>query len=477
MPRKPNLLFIFSDQQRYDSLPSYGADWVKAPNLERLASESFVFENAYVSQPVCTPSRSTIMTGLNPHANGCTVNNIPLQPDALTIAEMVDDEYVCGNYGRWHLGDDVAPQHGFEEWMIHEDSWRPFCTRPEYLDLHSNFHRHLEELGYEPDNEIVGGPVFSHEFHSKLPAEHQVSTYLADAAIRFIESRQTPFMLYVSFHDPHEPYTGPFDDMYDPQSFPVGPAFRKRGDAEPLVVRMKADRDMRREIDGFDVSNEEGWRAIRARYYGKVSFMDRAVGRILSALDRSGMADETIVVFTSEHGDMLGDHFLHAKRFLYEPSARVPLLMRVPWLGRKRRDVGGNHSHVDLVPTLLDLLGQPVPEHLQGRSRVPVLKGEATVEDNYVVVEHHGVGDIDLGSPDINLMNAVPWRSIVSADRWKLNLTAGDQCGLYDLEADPGELVNLYGRREHRDRVRLMAARLSEWQCETGDATPLPDMG
>ena len=489
MADKPNLLFIFSDQQRYDSLGCYGAGWVRAPNLDRLAAEGFVFENAYVSQPVCTPARSTIMTGLYPHASGQTLNRVPLHPDILTIAQMVDGDYVCGNFGKWGLGDDTVPQDGFHEWVN--------ISRQHYLGVESDYHQYLTGVGYEPDLEVAGGRIFSPDFHARLPAEHSISTFLADSAVRFLRSNRAPFLLYVALKDPHSPYTGPLDGLYDPEDIPVGPAFLREPKDAPRVVRLRAERNMRKTVDGHDLSTEAGWLGVRSGYFGNVTFLDSAVGRMLDALQEVGRADDTIVVFTSDHGDMLGDHRLIAKRSMYEPSARVPLIVRVPWLRREGGRIPGNISHIDLVPTLLDLMGQPMPEQLQGRSRAAVLRGEETLDGSDVFVEHNGapvevnwrpydspvrdggvLGDEPTaeGDDEISLMNELPWRTVVTADRWKLNLCAGDRSQLFDLNTDPHELNNLFDHPEHRDRIRIMAAKIRRWQQDTGDRAPLPDV-
>ena len=176
---------------------------------------------------------------------------------------------------------------------------------------------------------------------------------------------------------------------------------------------------------------------LRAQYFANVTLVDRNVGRILDALESAGYADNTIVVMSSEHGEMGGDHGMLEKRSLYEEASRVPLLMNVPWLNSGQTRIGGSVSQIDLVPTLLDLLDQPVPDHLQGASRAPVLKGEASLDDNDVFLQWNGMGDRNLGSPLINRMVSLPWRSVITADRWKLNLCAGDQCELYDLNNDP----------------------------------------
>tara|TARA_B100001167_G_C16480774_1_gene172119 strand:- start:51 stop:491 length:441 start_codon:yes stop_codon:yes gene_type:complete len=136
--------------------------------------------------------------------------------------------------------------------------------------------------------------------------------------------------------------------------------------------------------------------------------------------------------------------------------------------------VEGNFGQIDLVPTLLDLLDQEIPNHLQGTSKAPLIKGEDTLDDNDVFMEHNGIGDRNLGTPVINLLNNMQWRSVVTADRWKLNLCATDQCELFDLNNDPFEEVNLFNKDDQKDRIRQMAAKIRMWQHFTDDNAPLP---
>ena len=491
MPDRPNLVFIFSDQQRYDTMRCYGNDWIQTPSLNALASKSLVFQNAYVTQPVCTPARASIMTGLYPHAAGPVVNKLPLPPDVRTIAEMVSEDYLCAYFGKWHLGDDVMPQHGFKEWVSVEDERRSTYTRKEYRRQFSDYYYHLVNSGFKPKTE-----VFDANRRSELPKEFQMASFLGDRAERFIqESKDRPFVLYVSTFEPHSPNNGPFNDLYDPGELPVGPAFLRKPGGGPLLNRTKADYFLRPMLEGKsqipdtymstyaavynDVSTEEGWRVLRARYFANVTLVDRMVGKITAALDRAGVADKTVVVFTSEHGDMMGDHGMLEKRSFYEESSRVPLLMRIPWISTEQRDIGGSVGHIDLVPTLLDLLGEPIPDHLQGESRLPVLRGAETLDGNDVFIEWNGVspqiGDRNFGHPTINRLNILPWRSVVS-DRWKLNLCAGDQCELFDLNTDPYELSNLFNDSAQKDRIRDLAARIRLWQYETSDDAPLPSV-
>ena len=173
---------------------------------------------------------------------------------------------------------------------------------------------------------------------------------------------------------------------------------------------------------------------------------------------------------------MAGDHGMLEKRTMYEEATRVPLFIHVPWLSEGTLRVNGSVGLVDLVPTLLDLVGNPVPPHIEGSSLLPVLQGNEALDDNDVFLQWNGYGDRNLGNPAINRMVSAPWRSVVTGDRWKLNLSHADQSELYDLNSDPHEMCNLFDDPTHRDRIREMAARIRIWMHELGDNTPLPSV-
>ena len=489
-PEHPNLVFILPDRQRQDTLACYGNDWIQTPHLNGLAEESFVFDHCYVTQAVCCPSRASIMSGLYPVDAGMPVNLRILPPSVQSIAEMVSDDYHTGYVGKWHLGDEILPQHGFAEWIGSNDNWWRQYTTEERKSEFSPYHHWLVEQGFEPDASHPGGKTFSARNRADLPAEYQMASYLGEQAAGFIErSAKRPFVLYVSSVEPHPPFTGPYNDLYDPATLPVDETFRVFPEGHSLFNRIRSEFWLKAvHADGFDLSTEMGCRRMLSNYYGCVSIVDNMVGRILAALDNAGLRDNTIVVFTSDHGEMVGTHGHVEMRSPYEESSRVPLLVRAPWLTENQRRVGGNFSQIDFVPTMLDLLGQAVPEHLAGESRADVLRGQAHLDDNDVVIQHNGVGDRDLTSAatshtmapervrQLNLLKTAPWRSVVTSDRWKLTLCAVDQGELFDLNADPCEITNLFDLPEHRDRVRWMAARLRLWQEEVGDTAPLPSV-
>ena len=505
MSKQPNVLFLFTDQQRADTMACYGNDDIQTPNLDALASRSFVFDNAYVSQPVCTPSRATILTGLYPHTSGCTVNNVPLPPATRTIAELVPDEYRTGYFGKWHLGDELRPQHGFNEWVSIEDLYRPYYSDTTDLGTFSDYHYYLISQGYEPD--VQGRetlikeygeedartrfpdeqPVFSRPYAAQMPERDTKASYLGRSVERFIrESEQDdrPFMLYVNFFEPHPPFIGPLDDLHPHDKLNTGPAFlRPPGENASALHRMMADSYRDATEEGVNLSTEDGWREIRARYFGLVTLVDRAVGGIMQALEESGQADDTIIAYTSEHGDMMGDHAILHKTMMYEEAMRVPFLMHVPWLSDEQRRVEGRIGLVDAVPTLLDLLGQEIPREIQGESRVPVLEGKCDLSENDVIVQWNGSDGrpntrFKTTIPDrvVYRASSMPRRAIITHEGIKLHLSPGDQCELYDLNNDPHELRNLYNDEAYRHIIRDLASRIRLWQEKYKDYTPvLPD--
>lgn len=474
MPEFPNLLFIFTDEQRADTMACYGNDTIRTPNLNKFAGESFVFEHPYCTQPVCTPSRASIMTGLYPHTHGCVRNNATLKKSIPTVSELIPGSYRKGYIGKWHLGDEVIRQRDFDEWISIEDNYRAYYSRPEYLERLSNYHHFLIQRGLEPQVEGIGQKVFGRFFAANLAEDLTKAAFVSEQAAKFIcKNDSRPFALYVNFLEPHMPFTGPFNNLYDPLTLPVGPHFcRKPSEEAAGRNRILSENYFRNGFEGVELSAEKGWRLIRSRYWGLATLVDRAVGRILAALEESSQANKTIVVFTSDHGDMMGDHGLLAKGVMYEGAVGVPLLMRVPWLTRRTRMVSGRVSQVDLVPTLLDLLNQPIPTSLQGRSLRSVLEGKGDLTGNPVVIEWNSSPD----EPDEYGIKASPWRTIISPQNLKLNLCVDDQCELYDLNTDPFELKNLFNAPRHQRAIRDLVSRLRAWQDRTDDPVPLSNL-
>ncbi|MEX0761421.1 MAG: sulfatase-like hydrolase/transferase [Dehalococcoidia bacterium] len=480
MPQRPNILFIFTDQQRVDTMACYGNTQIQVPKLNELASQSFVVDNAYVSTPICTPARSTIMTGTWPHTNGCTANNVPLDESVQTIADHLPDEYLSAYYGKWHLGNDVIKQHGFKRWMSYEDNYRQYYTKDEYLSVFSPYKQYLIDQGYEPDGEAEGGTYFTRPMTARLPEEHTKANWIAERASEFIHTyANRPWALYINIFEPHPPYYGPYDDQYDPEDIPTPPTFLKKtpDNAAKLHSVLSGSGHADLESETSESGGEREWKELIARYWGLMTLTDNAVGKILKALEDSGNADNTIVVFTSEHGDQMGEHHLLGKGVFYEQSSRVPLLFRVPWLNEQEKHIPGRMSQIDLVPTILDLIGADIPAQLQGQSRKAVLEGVTDLDDNDVILEWHARSvDRHGGGVDVDTIQHERYRTLIGADGWKAVFTAKSQCELYNLNEDPYEQNNLFDDPVEQSRVKTMLDKVLAWQERTGDSAPMPSL-
>ena len=468
-PRRPNLLFLWTDQHRADVVPWAGDTLLRAPALNELAEQSFVFNRTYVTQPVCTPSRASMLTGTWPHTHGAVKNHIHLPKDLKTVAECISSEYKTAYYGKWHLGNELKAQHGFEEWRSIDDSYWEDYTDPADRSRFSDYYHFLMEKGYPPDDveENPGYAVHSREIAAAMPEPYTKVNFLANEAEAFLKERKDgkPFVLVVSALEPHPPNFGPLNERYEPKDVPTGPSFAKPLDTHEEASRLHRNTYQRLQEKGFKnhpMEDEDDFRRLKANYYGLVEMVDNAYGRVLKALEESGQADNTIIVYTSDHGEMMGDHGLMNKSVFYEEATRVPLTICVPWLSRERKDLEGLFSQVDLLPTLLELMGANVPESAQGESRASQLISKAGDWANHVVIEWN-----DPERPEET------GRSVVSEDGWKLNLYHQDSPELFDLNNDPSELKNLAENRRHRGKLNELKGHVMAWQEQTGDTLAL----
>jgi arylsulfatase A-like enzyme len=490
MTRPTNLLFLFTDEQRADTMAAYGNRRIQTPNLNGLARQSLVFERAYATQPLCTPARSSILTGLWPHANGCTENNVPLRPATRCLPEMLPPgRYATGYYGKWHLGDEVFAQHGFDGWRSTEDGYRKYYSPDRDRAARSTYHQFLLDSGFRPD----GDQAFTRSQAARLPEEFSKPAYLAWEASRFLrEHRREPFVLFVSFLEPHMPFYGPRDDQHDPAgvALPANFANPPTADQHPKL-RLFHQHYRQKGCGGSDpLSDEAAWRRLIARYWGLCSQVDTHLGLILATLEDCGLADHTVVVYSSDHGDMMGSHQLVAKCVMFEEAVRVPLLIRLPGQTDGRR-IAAPVSQVDLPATLLDLLGCEVPDGQQGRSLRRLLE-DPQAEGDDVFIEWNGpncglaadvVGNVELPEHLARYCTAEeaaaairdPIRTIVTPGGWKFSCSPLGCHELYNLGDDPLETTNLAPRTEHKRRMAELAARLRAWQERTGDAVKLPE--
>ena len=465
MARKPNLIIFLPDQQRADTI---GNPKVHAAGLTKLASESFVFERAYVTHPVCTPSRSSLMTGLWPHTTGCTRNSVPLPDQFRVLPELLGDtDYRTAYMGKWHLGAEGFPQRGFQEWISTE------IVGPYTEFLISN--------GQKPDKKDGG---FSELAVSRLPLDLSKPKFLETHACGFIRKhRENPFLLVVAFVEPHSPYNGPLNERHLLSEIELDPtATEPLSENTPLRYRLmrewqQSEAALDRQRHGtqyFFAITPEGYRSIRQRYLGLVTMIDRSIARILACLEDEAVAEDTVIVHTSDHGDMLGAHQLFGKEVMFEEAVRVPWLVHLP--GQRRNQlIRQAVSHIDFVPTLLDSLGKPKPPDLPGKSLLPLMRGETSDAENVFIQWAPNRSKIKKHSRLAwrwrakRAMNEST-RAVVSPDGWKLCLRDNDLNELYNLNDDPCERQNLYGRGECAAITARLADEIQRWQKSVDDS-------
>ena len=475
--KKPNLLFIWTDEQRADTMAAYGNQKIRTPNLDRLAKQSFVFQKTYVTQPVCSASRSSVMSGLYPHTSGVTYNNIPLSENILCFPELLNDpDYHTAYMGKWHLGNELFPQHGFDTWISIEDQYNSFFSEEKDREARSDYHHWLLEKGYQPSNPKEN--IFSRSFAASLPIEHCKPKFLEEKACKYLEAHQNdPFVLYVNFLEPHMPFTGPLDDMYKPEDTDLPESFYDSLDEnEPLRYRLYRESFIHQYGE-----KEEDMRQLIAKYWGLVSQVDKSVGTILDKLEEMGLADNTLVVYTSDHGDMMGAHHMVEKQVMFEEAVRVPFMLKAPFISKNQTIIQQRVSQIDIVPTLLDLMGKYIPVSLQGKSLTSLLKGEVMTED-YIFIEwnpyqNYWQGILKstqlAGEEEIKRAVLSYTRTVISPDGWKLCLSNSDHSQLFNLNEDPFETTNLFTNPIYQNRIDFLTTKIEEWQKATRDTVDL----
>jgi arylsulfatase A-like enzyme len=465
--RKPNLVLFLPDQQRADTIACYGGVKVHALNLNKLASESVVFERAYVTHPVCTPSRSSLMTGTWPHINGCTRNSVPLARRFGVFPELMEDrDYHAAYIGKWHLGEEGPAGRGFDEWISTDD--------------HGDYTNFLISNGIMPDKQ---NGRFSELAISNLSVELSRPKFLERQACEFIEKHQRdPFILVVGFVEPHSPYNGPLNDEHPLNQVDLD-ATATLPESEDIPLRYRLMREWQ-EAEAFldrerlptqlffGITPEE-YRTIKQRYLGLVTLVDQSIGAILACLERFDLADSAIIVHTSDHGDSLGAHHLFGKETMFEEAARVPFLVRLPGQTRAKT-VSQPVSHIDFVPTLLDLLGQPNHSQCAGKSLLPLIDDEAVPSENVFLEWAPNRTKVRKGTKLARrgmIKRAVEesTRTLVSLDGWKLCLRDKDLNELYNLNDDPLETRNLYADRQYASVISRLTGEIHRWQEATHD--------
>ncbi len=462
----PNILWICTDQQRFDTIQGLSTSIVKTPNLEKFMGDAVTFTNAFVQTPICAPSRGSFLTGRYPHVTGLRANGQRIRPTERLVPRILADyEYTCGLAGKLHL----SPCFGGRIEDRIDDGYEVFHWSHDISDQwpgRNDWYVWLERQGVK----LPKFPAQQHVWGMPIDPKYTQTAWCADMAIQFMRQQRSfnPWMFSCNIFQPHHPFypTEEYLSHYDPAKMP-DPAYHE-GELGNKPVFQTIDHNGA--YAGGDISfaktSAEEHRNITAAYYAMVEQVDTEVGRMLQVLEETGQAENTIVIFMSDHGEMLGDHGMYLKGpYFYDCLTRVPLMIRWPGRFKGGTKVDSLVEMVDLAPTLLEAAGIPVPSGMQGRSLMPLLTGQSKEHRDSVFMEYL----------DANAAFAIPpMMTSVRTQNWKLTLCDKPRSGeLYDLEKDPGEFTNLWNDPHHKDSQEMMLQKLVARMIETTD--PLPE--
>ncbi|HIF31544.1 MAG TPA: DUF4976 domain-containing protein [Planctomycetaceae bacterium] len=469
---RPNILLIMTDQHRWDCTGANGNRLIKTPHLDRLAASGANFTHFFVQAPVCVPSRASFFTGRYPHSHRNRVNYTPLdRREVLMQNRLRDAGYTTASVGKLHYhppNANEARRTGFDLVELHDavpqlDRFSDYVTWRQRHDPQSN-------IGYRALASDI--PVGRNPYRQAIDEKYSETTWVGERTrhyIRQLSSQEKPFFLFSSFWKPHSPFEvpQPFDAMYDdvdiplPHKMSLDEIMQLPPPLRTLILRFRPS---------YDTDRERLLWMYRS-YYGAISHIDQEVGLILDALDEAGVADNTIVVFSSDHGDQLLEHGLMGKNCFFEASVRVPFIIKFP--GRIRP---GNYNEliesVDLLPTLFEFSGIPEPYPNQGRSVVALIsRAGGDYLPRRVVFSENVIPEVITGRRDeFEFVKGQGIRGIRHPDakmvrtrRWKYIYYPEGFAELYDLKSDPQEMNNLAESGEFREQVYKMKDHLLHW--------------
>ena len=504
MNQQPNILLITSDQQHWNTLSCMGSE-AQTPALDKLASEGTLFERAYCPNPTCTPTRASIITGKYPSQHGAYSLGTKLSENQTTIGELLQKEgYDASLIGKAHFQPlrETEEHPSLESYPLLRDLefWKNFkgpfygfnhveLARNHTDETHAGQHYALwmEEKGFTDWEDHFQTEWHEYDFGKgktnppqkhgwTIPEEFHYNNWIYErtaARLDKMERDEKPFFMWASFFDPHPPYLipEPWDKMYDPDEVTVpgiSPGERER---MPLPTRLtqeeNPDFSQWEEPEGNDCHGFQSHLTPRdelakdiATYYGMVSCLDKYVGKIMDHLDSLGLADNTMVVFTSDHGHYFGHHGLTAKgAFHYEDGIKVPMIVRWPGKVPAGQRSTALQSLVDYTTTFLSAAGLPIPRDMTGKNQLPVWTGNSDSARDHILVENR------------HQPNKLYELTYVD-NRYKINTFSGADYGeIYDLENDPGERVNLWDDPDH---IELKAGLLLKLVQANQSKEPVP---
>ncbi len=452
--QRPNILFLMADQFRADCVGADGNRVIRTPNLDRLAAEGARFDRAYTSTPSCTPARSAILTGLSPWHHGMLGMGRMAEHYPHEMPAMLHQAgYYTIGIGKQHFHPQRNP-HGYQR-LILDESGRELS-----VDFRSDYRSWFWSLAptLDPDATGLGWNDYRARAYA-LPEHLHPTRWTADVAVSFLKDYhgKEPFFLMVSFERPHSPYDPPerFYRMYEDVEVPPAVAGDWAGRND--IKANPADYSLWRGNLGA-----EQVRRSRRGYYGSVSFVDEQIGRILKALDDRNLTNQTLIVFTADHGDMLGDHYLWRKTYAYEGSARIPMLIRWPESIAAQR---GQVLHMpvelrDLLPTFLDAAGAAFSaKDFDGQSLLGPIRGQADSWRPHIDLEHSRC-----------YKGSEPWNALTDGRTKYIFYAVTGREELFDLDKDPGELHDLAPDPQEAARLAAWRSRMVEHLSERGEA-------
>ena len=439
MSQQPNILFVMTDQQRSDTIRALGNREIRTPVLDSLVQNGTTFTNCYTPSPVCVAARSATITGVPPHLNGCTSNNeSPMHLQSI-MQVLHAAGYRTHGIGKMHFNPQVDAMWGFESRDISEEGARLKGRR-------NDFHDYLNDKGYGHVLEPQGmrSEMYYIPQPSQLPAEHHHTAWVADRAIDFLQQRvrDRPFFLWTSFIKPHPPFESPvpWNKLY--RAAEMLPPHRPEGFEQLLSYWNHHQNRYKYRDKGYD---EMLVRAMKAMYYACISFIDFNLGRILEALQDE--IENTLIIYTSDHGEMLGDYGSFGKRTMLNPAARIPLIMQAPDCASPGRRLDTPVSLLDVFPTLAAAAGldiaQPSPD---GANLLDIAEGASKREHVYSQVGEGNIGLYMVAGRDLKYIY-----SAADSREW-----------LLDLRIDPQETKNWAGNSRYDGHLRAMRGKLIE---------------
>ncbi|MDE2816890.1 MAG: sulfatase-like hydrolase/transferase [Chloroflexota bacterium] len=471
--RQPNVLIIMTDQMRWDLLSCAGHPICQTPVLDGLAERGVRFANFYTAAPICTPARYSIFNGRHVHVHDGWWNGLPTRDGEVFLPSIMQHYgYATAIAGKLHF-DSKEHAFGFDDFRtFRSEGPTPERGYEAYLkNKYGELNRDRIEDGTCPwpdDPHGRGVGLFAD------PPEDLDTPWITRQtleALDLLEQSGKPWFLFASYHDPHSPFVEPepYYSMYDRESITLP-------DIPPETGALRRDARGTQEVNHL-IDDTEMLREITAIYYAATTHVDHDIGIVLAELDRRGLTENTIIIFMSDHGDMMGDHGRMYKQVMYEGASHVPLIVQTPehvfpalTPGRVVDEVTG---HVDILPTVLDLCGLPVPQGVQGRSLAPLCAGDTAGWPNEAF-------SWMLGVPHTRQEAYMLGRKrMLRTPRYKLIDNGADfstRWELFDMSDDPGEMHNLADDSAHTSALKAMAARLDEWEAEMPPLVKIPGM-